>query len=141
AQAGQVHETRYEAERRLLEVQVGEPPEHFAVNLFSVDSVSILPIAQYALWFLTEQRRLNGEPVTRAGLFAFLAASGFSEDDVRGVLERLVHVRRRLIYSGVADAVDGIDAWRKEGNMSVELTLAGRGYIDALVRVPSYLQW
>lgn len=111
--------------------------EKSTINVFSANGSTLAPAALWTLSFLQESR--TGERVTR--LLEHLNRYGFEEADVRVALTDMVHVRRRLIFSGVKDYHEGVDSWLGDPARMVYISAAGTAFLRQVVTAPAYLQW
>jgi hypothetical protein len=66
---------------------------------------------------------------------------GFEQDQILAGLSAVLMLSRRLIYSGIDDHILSIERWTEQPGRVVKLASSGAGYLDTLLKIPSYMQW
>jgi hypothetical protein len=131
--------SRYLAESLLLQsrnMEGMDVPQ--ALNVFSLDGRRACPVALRILYLL---RFCGDAAVTRQRLLEALRGHGYSLEEIQAAISEAMSLSRRLIYSGVRDEFQGMDAWLRAPQRVVRLSSAGMAYLNTLLRVPAYLQW
>jgi hypothetical protein len=128
--------SRFTAERLLL--MSDTVSDSSVLNVFALDGDALCPVVLHILYTL---RFRGAADVTRKHLVQSLAFQGFQPEEILAGLSAVMRLSRRLIYSGIDDHIVSIDRWTEEPGRVVRLASAGAGYLDKLLKVPSYMQW
>lgn len=132
--------SRYDVEAALLGPESAgyNSDEINAVNVLSICPGQLKPVALRLLYLLHES---VGTQMSISELMLRLRSHGYEYADIEIARTQLIRIGKRLIFSGLHDETETLEAWINESRRSVSLSTAGRRYVEDLIVSPAYIQW
>lgn len=134
-------ESRFEATRALISPNArsfdDKATRGACTNVYIADTDEICPVCLYTLTHL----QINQRPIYGKTLGSNLRKLDFRDEQILATWRRMVSVDRRLIYSGVRDADEGVEDWLENPTVQIYLSNAGLAYLRDVIPSPAYIQW